>query len=100
LVQDLKQRVSSQLRSVGSQHDYSRSIVRRGTPQTPLPQFWQRRFYDFNVWTQQKKNEKFHYMHNNPIKRGLVTHSKDWPWSSYGFYARNGEVLLSLNVVD
>ena len=33
--------------------------------------FWQRRFYDFNVWSEEKKNEKMNYMHFNPVKRGL-----------------------------
>ncbi len=62
--------------------------------------FWQRRFYDFNVWSRQKKNEKLHYMHNNPVKRGLVAQPADWLWSSYRFYARAGQVLISLDVVD
>jgi putative transposase len=36
--------------------------------------FWQARFYDFNVWSEKKKNEKMNYMHFNPVKRGLVEH--------------------------
>jgi putative transposase len=38
------------------------------------------------VWSQEKKVEKLRYMHRNPLKRGLVTHPKDWPWSSFIFY--------------
>ena len=34
---------------------------------------WQRRFYDFNVWSARKQIEKLRYMHRNPVKRGLVT---------------------------
>ena len=34
--------------------------------------FWQRRFYDFNVWSAKKVREKLEYMHANPVKRGLV----------------------------
>jgi putative transposase len=49
--------------------------------------FWQRRFYDFNVWSSKKRNEKINYMHFNPVKRGLAEHPKDWQWSSYGFYS-------------
>jgi putative transposase len=33
---------------------------------------WQKRFYDFNVWTKRKRIEKLRYMHRNPVKRGLV----------------------------
>jgi hypothetical protein len=34
---------------------------------------------------------ELHYMHANPVLRGLVKHSKDWPWSSWSFYEK-GEV--------
>ena len=41
--------------------------------------------------------EKLHYMHANPVVRGLVTSPKDWPWSSWNNYYRHGEALLSIN---
>jgi putative transposase len=44
---------------------------------------WQARFYDFVVYTEKKKLEKLHYMHQNPVKRGLVLEPQQWPWSSY-----------------
>ena len=59
--------------------------------------FWQRRFYDFNVWSAKKRNEKMNYMHFNPVKRGLVMHPKDWLWSSYSFYSRTGTSLCAPN---
>ncbi len=34
--------------------------------------FWQKRYYDFNVWSERKRVEKLRYMHRNPVKRGLV----------------------------
>ncbi len=46
-------------------------------------QFWQTRYYDFNVLTQPKFHEKLRYIHRNPVERGLVTTPEDWPWSSY-----------------
>src|SRR5215472_6301774 len=49
--------------------------------------FWQRRFYDFNVWSTRKRNEKLNYMHFNPVNRGLVQHPRNWDWSSFGFYS-------------
>ena len=33
---------------------------------------WQRRFYDFVVFTEKKRVEKLRYMHRNPVARGLV----------------------------
>jgi putative transposase len=50
-------------------------------------QVWQRRFYDFNVWSQRKEIEKLRYMHRNPVIRGLVGEPDQWPWSSYRSYA-------------
>jgi hypothetical protein len=34
--------------------------------------FLERRFYDFNVWSETKLKEKLEYTHANPVKRGLV----------------------------
>jgi putative transposase len=54
-----------------------------GTPR----HVWQRRFYDFNVWTEHKRIEKLRYMHRNPVKRGLVEDPDQWAWSSFRWYA-------------
>jgi putative transposase len=64
-----------------------------------LCRFWQRRFYDFNVWSLKKKAEKLHYMHMNPLKRKLVDHPRDWPWSSFCFYARKETGLVRIDSV-
>lgn len=94
VVQVLKQRVSRLMRR----------RKRRGAQfslwtEDEAPRFWQRRFYDFNVWSEKKKAEKLHYMHNNPVKRGLVTHPKQWPWSSFGSYFGRGNCLLKIDPV-
>jgi putative transposase len=31
--------------------------------------FWQRRYYDFNVWSHEKTIEKLKYIHRNPVRR-------------------------------
>ena len=49
--------------------------------------FWQPRYYDFNVFTEAKRIEKLKYMHRNPVKRELVARPEDWPWSSFLAYA-------------
>jgi putative transposase len=68
-IQALKQRTSRKLDKCGE------------------AQFWQRRYYDFNVWTEEKTREKLRYMHRNPVLRGLVAEPKGWPWSSFRHYA-------------
>jgi putative transposase len=59
-------------------------------------QFWQRRYYDFNVRNPEKTTEKLRYMHRNPVKRGLVARPEDWCWSSFRHYASgfNGTVEI------
>ncbi|HEX5424121.1 MAG TPA: transposase [Candidatus Acidoferrales bacterium] len=74
VMQALKQRVSRLLRN-RTRHP-SASQLRLWNDESLLrhPRFWQRRFYDFNVWSFRKKNEKLNYMHFNPVRRGLVEH--------------------------
>jgi len=64
----------------------SRKLKRKGEAQ-----FWQRRYYDFNVQNEDKRVEKLRYMHRNPVARGLVGKPENWPWSSFRHYAM-GEV--------
>ena len=45
--------------------------------------FWQKRYYDFNVYTEEKRLEKLRYMHRNPVVRGLVKEPEEWAWSSF-----------------
>jgi putative transposase len=66
----------------------------------PPRAFWQARFYDFNVYTRGKQTEKLHYMHANPVIRGLVKHPKDWPWSSWSFYAKGEPGLVRVDVEE
>ena len=94
VVQVLKQRVSRRLRgrsrgkSLAGQLSLWKDVaMHRG--------FWQRRFYDFNVWSRKKRIEKLNYMHMNPVKRGLVTDAKLWAWSSYRFYQYGEESLCT-----
>jgi putative transposase len=51
----------------------------------PRP-FWQTRYYDFNIFTHNKRVEKLKYMHRNPVTRGLVDRPEDWSWSSFRHY--------------
>ncbi|MBN9616125.1 MAG: transposase [Acidobacteriales bacterium 59-55] len=63
------------------------------------PQFWQTRYYDFNVLTHTKHVEKLRYIHRNPVARGLVDRPEDWRWSSFNHYATGdpGHVEIESN---
>jgi putative transposase len=58
---------------------------------------WQRRFYDFNVWSERKRIEKLRYMHRNPVKEGLVLEPEHWEWSSYRSYAHQEPGKVKIN---
>jgi len=53
---------------------------------SPGVRFWQPRYYDFNVWSAEKRVEKLKYLHRNPVRRGLVEKPEDWKSSSYRHY--------------
>lgn len=57
-----------------------KTSVAKRLPESP---FWQARYHDFNVFSPKKIAEKIEYIHNNPVKRGLVPLQELWRWSSY-----------------
>jgi hypothetical protein len=71
----------------------SQAIFSEHAPQ----HIWQKRFYDFNVWTERKRIEKLRYMHRNPVKRSLVASPELWRWSSFRAYflGETGPVRLN-----
>ena len=100
VLQVLKQRVSRSLRQRGRTTTKNQRPLRHTEDEGALPSFWQRRFYDFNVWSHQKRQEKLDYMHLNPVKRGLVSLPGDWPWSSWSFYETGDPGLVKIDPVD
>ena len=54
---------------------------------------WQRRFYDFNVWSEAKRMEKLGYMHWNPVK----AEPEQWERSSYRSYADEQAGVVKIN---
>ena len=87
VMQVLKQRVAQSLRRKPRPRKNANQMrLWSKAPADPLRSFWQRRFYDFNVWSAKKRIEKLNYMHRNPVKRGLMTEPQMWEWSSYRFY--------------
>jgi putative transposase len=117
ILEVLKQRVSRDLRKIDRGGEIGASSIdddpmggcpmRRchtwvlGSPfPVRLPRFWQARFYDFNVYSPGKKREKLHYMHANPVERGLVKHPNDWQWSSFSYYAKGQAGFVPIDPVD
>src|ERR1051325_11486096 len=68
VMKSLKQRVARRL--LRKRHSISQL---RMWPDETAEHFWQKRFYDFIVWSRRKEIEKLRYMHRNPVTRGLVS---------------------------
>jgi putative transposase len=71
-------------------------VPRKLGPTSAAETFWQRRYCDFNVFSQRKLAEKLRYMHGNPVTRGLVTRPEDWLWSSFNHYATGHEGTVEI----
>jgi putative transposase len=107
VIQVLKQRVSRRLRRKKRRPTGQLNLIfaagacneHSWRTDDSLPRFWQRRFYDFNVWSLKKRVEKLHYMHMNSLKRKLVDHPKDWPWSSFSFYSNPNLGLIRVDPI-
>ncbi len=61
---------------------------------------WEKRFYDFNVWTEHKRIEKLRDMRRNPVKRGLVVSPELWRWSSFRAYFLSEAGAVRVNEWD
>jgi putative transposase len=98
LIQVLKQRVSRAMRA-RKRRTFGQLTLNFPNPMGDLRRFWQRRYYDFNISAAKKAGEKLEYIHANPIQRKLVAHPRDWPWSSWSFYARGEAGLLKIEPI-
>jgi putative transposase len=89
----LKQRFSRQVKTLRKGTAAGQIALWDSTPE-PV---WQKRFYDFNVWSERKRIEKLRYMHRNPVKRGLVEQPEQWRWSSFRayYYGEHGPVRVN-----
>ncbi|WP_452097017.1 REP-associated tyrosine transposase [Blastopirellula sediminis] len=60
--------------------------------------FWQRGGgYDRNIDSVLEVHRKLRYVHENPVRRGLVSRTIDWPWSSALAWDSRADGLLTLD---
>jgi putative transposase len=60
--------------------------------------FWQRGGgYDRNITDPKTLWTMIEYIHNNPVRRGLVSSPTDWPWLSARFYQGIENVPLRMD---
>lgn len=77
-------------------------LTRRGSKGTKASSFavFQPDNYVFNVFSLGKLREKLDYMHNNPVKAGLVKHPGAYRWSSFACYTGNGTSIIEMDELD
>jgi putative transposase len=51
---------------------------------------WQRRFWEHTIRDDRDFARHIDYIHFNPVKHGLDRHVRDWPFSSFHRYVREG----------
>lgn len=58
------------------------ATLERGEPRGGLHRIWHREYWDRFIRDHAHYVNVVNYIHNNPVKAGLVKHAKDWQWSS------------------
>ena len=53
---------------------------------------WQRRYWEHQIRDEVDLKRHVDYIHYNPVKHGLVDSVKDWPYSTFHRYAKQGVV--------
>jgi REP-associated tyrosine transposase len=67
-------------------------LVQYAEETDPGDPFWQAGYYAFNLYNEEKVREKLTYMHENPVRAGLVAQSCDWAFSSARYYEQGRSV--------
>ena len=62
-------------------------------------QFWQHDNHPIELWSNKVIDEKIDYVHNNPVKEGLVFRAEDYLYSSAADYAGEKGILDGVFVV-
>jgi putative transposase len=51
---------------------------------------WQRRFWEHTIRDEIDFERHVDYVHFNPVRHGLVSRARDWPYSSFHVHVRRG----------
>jgi REP element-mobilizing transposase RayT len=60
-------------------------------------QLWQDGKHDFHVWSDRLIWQKIDYIHNNPIKAGLVKTASDYLYSSFNARYNTGDSIIPID---
>ena len=66
----------------------------------PDDPFWQAKYYSFNLFNDEKIRDKLTYMHENPVRAGLVARPCDWRFSSARWYEERRRVGVPIRWIE
>ncbi len=73
-------------------------ILERITTPRGTRHFWQRGGgYDRNIFTTDELEEKINYIHENPVRRGLVESAADYRWSSAQWWQGRDDAIITMD---
>jgi putative transposase len=49
---------------------------------------WQKSFYDFIVYSEEKCRDNLNYIHANPVRKGMVNDPMDYRFSSINYFEK------------
>ena len=76
----------------------SARVIQRARKQSgPL---WQPRYFDSICRRVRDVSKNLEYIHDNPVRAGLVSRGAEWRWSSAAFYAKEGNVPVVPDFFD
>ncbi len=77
-----------------SDRDLLQQLTIRERPGKSTFRFWQEGGgYDRNLSNEKTVQSAIDYIHENPVRRGLVSNAGEWKWSSARWYASNGQSM-------
>ena len=61
---------------------------------------WQHRFWEHAIRNEMDLRRHVEYIHNNPVKHGLVSSPDQWEWSTYRMYHEHGCNIEKMRLPD
>jgi REP element-mobilizing transposase RayT len=62
--------------------------------------FWQDRYHPIELFDNENMDQKLDYIHENPVKDGIVLKAEDYQYSSARNYAGYSDGLININYIE
>lgn len=96
LKRSVSKRAREHLVATANTHWLGRLTVRY--PGRRVFRFWQSGGgYDHNIFKERTVSAAIQYVHENPVRRGLVESPVEWPWSSARFWEGRTDVPIRMD---